>query len=57
MLDIPVAVFIATILGGIFVYEYSAWRTERKAKKWVAKYKIEDVFKLLKDIKEALTEE
>lgn len=55
MLDIPLAVFIATILGGIIVYEYSAWRTEKKAKKFFAKYKIEDIVKMLQEIKEALT--
>uniref|UniRef100_A0A6M3Y5D0 Uncharacterized protein n=1 Tax=viral metagenome TaxID=1070528 RepID=A0A6M3Y5D0_9ZZZZ len=55
MLEIPVAVFFATILAGIVVYEYSAWRTEKKFRKMIAKYKLQDIVNLLQEIKEALT--
>jgi len=51
---IPIAVFLASIIGGFTVYEYSAWRTERRLKKWIKKYELEDVTKILKEIKKAL---
>ena len=63
---IPAAIFIASILGGCIIYEYSAWRTQKKMDKYMKKYQIEeklkilnsidlqDVIKTLKEIKEAL---
>lgn len=63
---IPAAIFVASILGGCIIYEYSAWRSMRKMKKFMTKYQIEeklkilnevdlqDVIKTLKEIKEAL---
>lgn len=55
MWELPFAVFIATILGGIFVYHYSAWRTEKKIAKLISKYKLEDLINVIHELKEALT--
>lgn len=50
----PALIFVATFLGGVCVYEYSAWRTQGKIKKYASLYHLEDVIKILKELKEAL---